>query len=119
MGVPVPVRIRGVVYPSVNAAAAAVGVKPSTISAQLLRKGHAESAGLGMAAPGRNSIPRNRKPVTIHGTSFPTIKAAADALGLSYTALHQRLRRPMTPAASDDLMARVMAWDARNQRKAA
>lgn len=113
-----PVRIRGVVYPSVTSAAAAVGVRPSTISGQLLRKGHADSAGLGNAAPGRNSVPRKRRPVTIHGAAFPTIQAASDALGLNYWTLHKRLRKPMTPAVSDDLLGRVMRWQAQQRRAA-
>ena len=120
MGAPVPVRIRGVVYPSIAAAAAAVGVDPSTISKSLARQGDADGCGLGANAPRRKyrGTATYQRPVTIHGVSWPSVTAAAADLGMTRDAMSKRLHRPMTPAISDDLLGRVMRWQAQ-QRKAA
>lgn len=108
-----PVCIRGVTYPSVKVAAAALGVHPATISSYLRRYGHLDGIGLGYASPERNKTPHNKTPVTIHGAEFPTIQAAASALGVNYHGLVRTLNRPMTPKKSDRLLQLVMAWRAR------
>lgn len=108
-----PVCIRGVTYPSVKAATKALGLKRASISSYLRRYGHLDGVGLGYASPGRNKTPRNKTPVTIHGAEFPTIQAAADALGVNYQGLVRTLNRPMTPKKSDRLLQLVMAWRAR------
>lgn len=108
-----PVCIRGVTYPSVKAATKALGLKRASISSYLRRYGHLDGVGLGIASPERNQTPHNMKPVTIHGAEFPTIQAAASALGVNYHGLVRTLNRPMTPKKSDRLLRLVMAWRAR------
>lgn len=83
-GQPVPVRIRGVTYPSQTAAAEALGVNQSTIAGALDR-GTIDRVGCGA---GSNSA----KPVTLHGVSFPSYRAANQALGRGPTYVQDTLR---------------------------
>lgn len=91
-----PIRVRGKDYPSVKAAAAALGIKPASVSSYLGRYGHTDGLGLGFSSPARNQTARRAKPVTICGYRFATVKAAADALGVNYQSLSRTLNRPMT-----------------------
>lgn len=70
-----PVEIRGVRYPSQQAAAAALGVSPSTLC-DALRNGTADRVGLTK----RHGI---SEPVTIRGVTYPSVPDAAAALGVS------------------------------------
>lgn len=104
----VPVRVRGTVYPSISAAAAALRITPGSISGQLDRKGHADAAGLGSHAP-RRKVPRpNARPCVIHGRRFASIAEAARALGVGYAHLHRQLKAGMTPRYRDYLLGRMM-----------
>ena len=85
-----PVSVRGKVYPSMAAAAKALGVTPHTLSDHLARHGNLDRAGIGKAGNGRNNA--TRKPITIAGVTYPTRKAAAAALGLSYGNLFKSIR---------------------------
>ena len=108
-----PVHIRGKDYPSVNEAAAALGIKPASLSGYLSRYGHTEGVGLGCSSPARNKYPRNKKPVDIAGHQFATVKAAADALGVNYQALARTLKRPLSEKSARRLLRLVNAWKAR------
>lgn len=109
-----PVTVRGESYPSVKAAAQALGITPASVSSYLGRRGHTDGLGLGASSPHRNRTPHHRVPVEIHGCRFETIKAAADALGVSYQSLHKTIRTGMTPRKSDRLLRLVMQWQARS-----
>lgn len=109
----VPVRIRGEVYPSITAAAHAFRVKPSTVSSQLARYGTADGVGLGCKSPRHNSTGHHVKPVMILGRDFPSIKAASDFFGVSYSWLYKALTKDSPSNWHDRLLASLMAADAR------
>ena len=67
------IKVRGVTYPSVKAAASSLGVTGDAVYSALWR-GKMELLGLGNT---------KRKPVTVEGLSFRSIAEAARALGLS------------------------------------
>lgn len=69
---PRPVTIRGVTYASTNEAAAALGVSYSAVT-EAKRRGKLDHVGLGSSTLS--------KPVRIGNISFPSRKAASDALG--------------------------------------
>lgn len=108
----VPVRIRGALYPSISAAAAALGTSAANISAQLARFGDAERAGLGIRGPRQPVPPGNAKPCRIHGRDYPSLHAAAKDLGVSYTYLSRQASTGFTPDYSQYLLARMMRRDA-------
>ncbi|WP_051476443.1 hypothetical protein [Paracoccus sp. J39] len=108
----VPVRVRGKVYPSISMAAAALGIAPTSIGHQLRQRGDADRAGLGAKAP-RCWTRHNSKPVRIHGRDFPSIRAAALAMGVSEAHLRRHLSQGMTPRYSQYLLVKIMQADAR------
>lgn len=67
------VQIRGQKFPTVRAAAAAMNVTEEAIYSALAR-GRMDMVGLGTT---------KKRPVTIEGVHFPTMAAAAKALGFS------------------------------------
>jgi len=67
------IRVRGVTYPNVRQAAQSLKVTEAAVYSALFR-GNIELLGLGNT---------KRKPVEVEGLSFPSIAAAARALGLS------------------------------------
>jgi len=75
MTAPVPLRIRGVDYPSINQAAKALGVGPTTVW-RALDEGRLETVGL-YRTHGR---PRA---VTINGVVYPSYRAAVAGTGLT------------------------------------
>lgn len=101
----VPVRIRGVDYPSIKAAAAALGISPVTISASLNRYGHAEGVGLSVKTQRRRPVPRKVRPVRLHGRDFPSVKVAAEELGLNYHWLYKAITRQQPVDASERILA--------------
>lgn len=105
----VPVRVRGVDYPSISSAAAFLGVCPSSISGQLRLRGAAEGTGMGARAPRRRPRPANAKRCIIHGHAFPSIGAAARALGVSYAHLSRQLNAGPTPRYAQHLLVKLMA----------
>ncbi|WP_139165941.1 hypothetical protein [Paracoccus tibetensis] len=108
----VPVRIRGVVYPSISAAAAALGTSAANISAQLARFGDAERAGTGIRGARRPGKPGNAKQCRIHSRLYPSLHAVAKDLGVSYTYLSKQASAGFTPEYSQYLLARMMRKDA-------
>jgi hypothetical protein len=74
------ITVRGTTYPSHGAAAQALGVSRQTVSAAS-RAGTADTIGTGPLQPGCE--PRYVKPTVIGDHTFPSRKAAAEALGVS------------------------------------
>lgn len=109
----VPVRIRGTDYPSITAAAYALGIRPNTISGLLLRYGTADGAGLGYRSPRRNVTPHRQTPVTLFGRRFASIKEAADHLGFSYAWLYKALTKDKPADAMDRILAALIAAEKR------
>ena len=66
------IDVRGVIYPSVAATAAALGVTKNAVYSALAR-GNMEKLGLGTTV---------KKAVEIEGVAFPSLRAASRALGL-------------------------------------
>lgn len=114
----VPVRIRGVDYPSISVAAAALGVGPASISAMLRIRGAADGAGLGAKAPRARPV-GNVKPCRIMGREFPSIAAAGRYMGVSLTHLYRSLSKGMSPSYADYLLRKMMQADARNAKAGA
>lgn len=79
-----PVRINGAMYPSVKAAADAMGLSIQTIYGAIAR-GAENTVGTG-----RETV---CKPTTIDGVTYPSRSAAARALGLKPSAVINRIRR--------------------------
>lgn len=110
----VPVTIRGVAYPSIQAAADALGVKANTISTLLARHGHAETAGLGRQAP-RGPNPGNSKPIRLGSVEYPSRKAAAVDLGIAEDRFCRGLKG-VDRAAQQEIARRLMAREAQTVR---
>lgn len=111
----VPVRVRGMVYPSIAAAAAKLGICPSSISALLAKSGSADGAGLGGRAPRRQAL-NNVKPCRIHGRDFPSRAEAARYMGVSYTHLNRSVKEGFSVTYSQYLLRMLMQADARAAR---
>ncbi|SMO63934.1 helix-turn-helix domain-containing protein [Paracoccus laeviglucosivorans] len=114
----VPVLVRGKLYPSISAAASALGISGPSISHQLQRYGCADRAGLGLFGP-RVRCNHKAKPVKIHGREFPSIAAAARFMGVSPTHLYRSLKHGFAPTYSEFLLRQLMQADARKRRSAA
>ena len=76
------IKIRGVTYPSVKAAAASIGVSADSIYSALDR-GNMDTVGLGKT---------KKQPVTLDGFTFPSIRAAGRALGYKRSYLSKVLK---------------------------
>lgn len=79
------IEIRGVVYPTAQAAARALGVQAQTVR-KAAQRGTLDSVGLGLSHP-------RPMPVRIRGRVYPSARAAAAALGVSQGAIRQALAR--------------------------
>lgn len=77
------IKIRGVTYPSVKAAAEAMGVKRDAIYSALAR-GSIDTVGLGKSQP---------QPITLDGITFSSIRSASLALGFGRTYLGKVLSK--------------------------
>lgn len=107
---PYIVQIRGVLYPSAEAAAKAFGISVGTVRNQVA-KGNADRIGLGR---GTNSPPNHRLPVVIGPVSFSSYKEAAEALGFKCPkAFARRLRSGKT----EKIIAAAMRYVAERERK--
>jgi DNA-binding transcriptional regulator YhcF (GntR family) len=104
---PFSVRIRGELYPSVNAAAEALGVSPVTVR-NAIRRGREDFIGIGQsrkhstASVGR--VPGNARAVQIGAQKFPSIKHVARFAGIGYTTVRDHLKAGNVAA----LIAHVM-----------
>ena len=77
------IKVRGVTYPSVKAAAEALEVKTDAIYSALNR-GNMDTVGMGKSQP---------RPVDLEGLSFSSIRSASLALGFGRTYLSKVLTR--------------------------
>lgn len=84
-----PVTIRGVTYPSQRLAAEALGVSKQTI-AQAVQRGVTDNVGLGPLQRGCEGV--YQREVTLGGVTYPSHKAAAEALGVSQTHISSYLK---------------------------
>lgn len=89
--VPVPTLIRGVLYPSMSAAARALGVVTCTVS-QAMDDGWLDRVGLGRPR-GVSSRPDLRKPCWFRGKRYPSRTAAALAHGVTVAAVSLSVSR--------------------------
>ena len=79
----VPIRIRGVDYPSIKAAAEALGLSHTTISSHLAR-GTLENAGKGRGYGASHRTANGlSKPISLGGMDFPSYSALSRYLGKS------------------------------------
>jgi hypothetical protein len=84
-----PVTIRGVTYPSQKAAAEALGVSTQAIT-QAVRRGTTDNVGLGPLQKGCEPVRLYK--ITLGGVPYPSHKAAAEALGVTSTAISNYLK---------------------------
>ena len=78
-----PVKIRGVVYPSAKAAGEALGVSPKTIHGAI-RRGREDFVGNGTGNP---------MPINVRGVTYADAKEAAQALGVEPCSVHSAITR--------------------------
>jgi hypothetical protein len=78
---PEPICIRGTLYPSVQAAAEALMLSPSTIYYAKSR-GRLDTLGLGQGNHGRHRTPRPARPVLFEGKQYRSIGHAAAMTGV-------------------------------------
>ena len=97
-----PVRIRGVTYRSVAAAARALNVGVRKIESNLNR-GTPDSI-----APCQTHM---KKPCMVDGVSYPSMASASKSLGISVEAVRQRVKRNAAwLAKTSPVSPHVMAW---------
>jgi hypothetical protein len=87
------VKIKGVIYETVEDAAKAYNVKPKQIQRAICegREDRLQPKKLGS----KRGLPQ---PVTIEGVTFPNQKAANDALGFGFNYVTQALNKNSAPA---------------------
>ena len=105
MTAPVPVRVRGMLFPSLTAAAKHLGISVAAVWIAI-EEGREDSVGL-------NSKPALRKPCRINGMTFISRTAAAAALGVTRAAIsraiaagrgHVRTKTDAAPRAPQEQM---------------
>lgn len=113
-----PVTIRGTTYPSVRAAADALGVTPSTIYSALGR-GREDTIGIGPGhRPVENRLGGNPKPITLGGVTYRSKRAASIALGMSKGYVTDVLSSRKKTAAKQGLIRLAMERTAQNENAA-
>lgn len=80
----IPIRIRGVDYPSAKQAAEKLGVSPNAVY-NALRRGTIDNVGSG-------SIVKDPEPITIRGIKYSSIKQAAEKLNVHINAIYNARR---------------------------
>jgi hypothetical protein len=97
-----PVVIRGKRYPSIKAAAKALGISRHSIST-LLARDRIDQAGKGRGNHGKQRPPIAAIPIKIGPTTYPSTRAAAKALGIPLCRI-KKLRKKMKAAGADPLL---------------
>lgn len=113
-----PVRIRGVDYPSIEAAARALHVHQSNICRHLALHGHADNVGI--RKPGGQvgrRVLHMEKPIRIGEREWPSRKALADYIGWPRPRVTRAFGGQGTAAMRDRVLAAVMAEDARRAQQ--
>lgn len=108
-----PVRIGGKDYPDGYAAAADIGVAPSTVW-QAINDGDPDRVLRGH----KGRVAPNRKAIEIGPLVFPSYAAAGQSLGVSKSYISQALRLG-SPKMKERLVAAAMRLAAQQERKAA
>ena len=108
-----PCRINGRIYPSQKAAAAALGVCPSAISAAITQ-GRENRIG---SSEGRMGNTNRAVPITLFGQEWPSRTAAAKELGVSRH-IFSKLIHGRARDREQRLSAIVMQWAARHEAQA-
>ena len=85
---PLPVRVRGTIYPSARAAAEAIGVTPSTVYSALMR-GREDYIG----SRNRNNYRGNPKPVYHNGVFYSNNREFAKAIKKKLITAKEHARR--------------------------
>jgi hypothetical protein len=98
---PMAVMVRGQRFETAFACAAHFNVSVGTVR-NLVAKGRADSIGLGR---GKASIPANRQPLAIGPLRWPSLRAAAEALGYADS---RELRRALRSGRHEVLLRRAM-----------
>lgn len=109
---PCLVRIRGVDYASAREAGAALGVTAAAVW-RALTENRADTVGLGPRCPN----PHLSRPYSIAGLSWPSMRAAEVALGLSDGMIGKTLRRN-SRAGKERIMSAVMRHKAAAENRA-
>lgn len=107
-----PVRVGQKIYPSHGHAAEALGISKTAISQRLRRRGHAETIPEGGVPGNMNAA----KPITIYGTTFPSRKAAAEALGITRSQLSKWLSDKASPAQRQMMLSAMMRYQLNSDR---
>ncbi|WP_323717496.1 hypothetical protein [Paracoccus aminovorans] len=115
-----PVRIRGVDYPSMEAAARALRVHQSNICRHLALYGHADNVGLRKSGGQIGNRARHlENPIKIGSREWHSRKALANYIGWSQSKVVRAFGRQGSDAMRDRVLAAVMAEDARRAQHAA
>ena len=106
----IPCEIRGVIYPSMAAAAKAVGVTPASITKMLDRKGNLDTVGLGKKNPGPLGKANAAKPITLWGVTFASRADAARKLEICRVKLTRHISKNASHKNKEALMMFVMNY---------
>lgn len=106
----IPCEIRGILYPSITAAAKAVGVTPASITQMLDRKGTLDTVGLGKKNPGPVGKANAAKPITLWGVTFASRADAARKLEICRVKLTRHISKNAPKKDKEALMMFVMNY---------
>lgn len=81
----IEVVVDGVIYPSIAAASRAIGVSYAKIYEALRGRPKPQTA--------KNTLNRDRRPVTIRGVTYPSVAAAAKAFGVTASYISHAIKR--------------------------
>ena len=82
-----PVKVRGIVYRSINDAAQKLGVTKAVVQ-QAVRRGTEDNIGVGRREYGNAAMP-----IRIRGVEYPSQTIAAQVLGVTTTAISMAIKR--------------------------
>lgn len=114
--IPCVVEIRGTVYPSQKAAAAALGISTSCISSALYKRGDCDRVGLGPDLLGNTNA--RARAVSIFNLRFRSVKKASEALGVSRQTIRRFLSPTCLPSTYQLVYAAVLAREAKAEAAA-
>lgn len=106
--IPCVTDIRGTIYPSQKAAAAALGVTPGAVAQALYRRGNCHRVGLGPQRYGNTNA--KARAVNLFNLQFRSIKAASNALGVSRATIRRFLEPDCLPSTYSMVYAAVLTY---------
>ena len=80
-------------YNSIRELAEAYGLNYRTVSNRISRSGQSPEEAVGLSLP----EPGHKKPIVIHGSTYPSVNAAARQFGVASSLVHERLKRGYSP----------------------